>query len=523
MKFCKVSLRKIRPVAIGDKFCLKPTAEVLTSQGWIQLKDININNVQIATMDPETFELDYVLATEKYVFDYDSKVDGKLYYFKSKSIHTITTPNHEHFIKGPKASSYQRSLPEELFGRSIKYKKDCVNIYKNASFIGLKDQDGVEHTYPINSYLKLLGMFLSDGCVTNKSLVLSMRKQRKRDYIKQLQKELGIEFNYNDPHDIKTGRTKAPGIYESFKKLSVGALNKYIPNFVWKLGKENCDALLDGLSNGDGTFNSSGTMKYCTSSLKLADDVQRLIFHCGHVGTIQISTHAGTESNLDGRIITTHHDNYSVIVNKKEKEPLVKEHKTSHCEEKWIDYKGEVMCLEIPDTHLFYYRENRLSPAMWTGNSSRAGQKGICALLMREADMPFTKEGIRPAIIFNPHGMPSRMTVSQLLESLLANVCAIKGTHHDATMFKDVDIDSIADEFESYGFHRYGYERMINGITGEYIDVEIYFGPTFYQRLQKFVADAEYSVRHAMTDAITCQPLDLANKSKCWIKPVLVC
>lgn len=135
-------------------------------------------------------------------------------------------------------------------------------------------------------------------------------------------------------------------------------------------------------------------------------------------------------------------------------------------------------------------------------------QKGIAALLMREADMLTTVDGIRPALVFNPHGMPSRMTCSQLIESLIGNVCAIKGTHHDATMFKKVDIESIAEELEQHGIHRYGYERMISGLTGEFVDTLIFFGPTFYQRLQKFVADAEYSVRHALTDAITYQPLD---------------
>ena len=135
-------------------------------------------------------------------------------------------------------------------------------------------------------------------------------------------------------------------------------------------------------------------------------------------------------------------------------------------------------------------------------------QKGIAALLMSEADMPTTRDGIRPAMIFNPHGIPSRMTMSQLIESMLGNVCATKGTHHDGTMFKKVDIESIAEELEQMGMHRYGYERMISGLTGEYIDTLVFFGPTFYQRLQKFVADAEYSVRHALTDAITFQPLD---------------
>lgn len=140
--------------------------------------------------------------------------------------------------------------------------------------------------------------------------------------------------------------------------------------------------------------------------------------------------------------------------------------------------------------------------------SSRSGQKGICAMLLREADMPFTLSGIRPDILFNPHGLPSRMTVAQLIESLIGNICSIDGTHYDGTMFKETDIESYAEMLEQYGMNRYGYERMINGITGEFIDTLIFHGPTYYQRLQKFVSDAEYSVRHALTDALTAQPLD---------------
>jgi DNA-directed RNA polymerase II subunit RPB2 len=153
--------------------------------------------------------------------------------------------------------------------------------------------------------------------------------------------------------------------------------------------------------------------------------------------------------------------------------------------------------------------------------SSRSGQKGICALLMKECDLPFTESGIRPALLFNSHGIPSRMTCAQLIESLMGNVCAIKGCNMDQTMFKDNDIESISSELEQYGFNRYGYERMMSGITGEYIDTLIFFGPTFYQRLQKFVADAEYSVRHALTDAVSLQPLE-GQGSKGGLKMIFV-
>jgi DNA-directed RNA polymerase beta subunit len=127
---------------------------------------------------------------------------------------------------------------------------------------------------------------------------------------------------------------------------------------------------------------------------------------------------------------------------------------------------------------------------------------------MRDSDMMFTKDGIRPGIIVNPHALPSRMTIGQLYESQTGNWCAQKGTHADATIFKHVDIESMAEELESIGLNRYGYHRLYNGMTGEFIDTMIFMGPTYYQRLQKFVIDTVYSISQGPSDAITHQPLD---------------
>ncbi len=144
----------------------------------------------------------------------------------------------------------------------------------------------------------------------------------------------------------------------------------------------------------------------------------------------------------------------------------------------------------------------------WTGNSSRAGQKGTGGILLDEADMPRTSDGIAPTIIMNPHSIPSRMTVGQLIEAHVGNLCAEKCAQVDATIFKKVDIESVALELENLGLNKYGYRRLYNGTTGEYIDCEIFMGPTFYQRLQKFTADTQYAVASGPSDAITLQPLD---------------
>lgn len=379
-KFAKVSLRKIRPVATGDKFCKLPQSEVLTNQGWIQLKDLDITKAKVATMDPQTFELKYVYATEKYEFDYDSKVDGKMYHLKSQQLYMVCTPNHKNFIKPREHKTpkpFQFVKAKDMAGKRVRFKKDCVNNQREATYINLKDDDGNNHRYPINSYLKLLGMFISDGWVKDTSIMLSMKKQRKVDYVNQIANDLNKSFTYlNNAYKFCIGRRTLPGIYEQFKTLSVGALNKHLPKNIWKLGQENCRALLDGLMNGDGNINSNNSWGYWTSSQVLADEVQRLALHAGYSACITIGHPAGQETFIRGRSIKSVNDCYSVRIVKSKNEPQINHghvHQQKIQDEKFIDYVGKVMCIEVPETHLFYCREDKLSPPCWTGNSSRSG------------------------------------------------------------------------------------------------------------------------------------------------------
>lgn len=132
----------------------------------------------------------------------------------------------------------------------------------------------------------------------------------------------------------------------------------------------------------------------------------------------------------------------------------------------------------------------------------------MISITYSQSDMPYTKNGIIPDIIMNPHAIPSRMTISQLIEGLLGKVSAIKGSISDGTAFKKINIEEIADELEQRGYQRYGKERLFNGMTGEWIDAEIFMTPVYYQRLQKFVKDEVYSISSGPTDTITRQHLD---------------
>lgn len=134
-------------------------------------------------------------------------------------------------------------------------------------------------------------------------------------------------------------------------------------------------------------------------------------------------------------------------------------------------------------------------------------QKGIAGFLYDQADMPTTASGISPDLIFNPLSLITRMTTGVVFEGMLAKLAAHTGTRPDATMFKKLDTDNIADSLESYGFKRNGTERLYNGMTGQYMDAEIFIAPLFYQCLQKYTIDTIYANSISPTDALTRQPL----------------
>lgn len=125
--------------------------------------------------------------------------------------------------------------------------------------------------------------------------------------------------------------------------------------------------------------------------------------------------------------------------------------------------------------------------------SARSAQKGTIGMLYRQEDMPFTKDGIVPDLIMNPHAIPSRMTIGQLLECIMGKACVGVGTYGDATPFNDHSVEDFADILESLGMERYGNEILYNSRTGEQITTNIFIGPTFYQRLKHMTMDKIHS------------------------------
>ncbi|KAL8031476.1 hypothetical protein ABFX02_13G027600 [Erythranthe guttata] len=140
--------------------------------------------------------------------------------------------------------------------------------------------------------------------------------------------------------------------------------------------------------------------------------------------------------------------------------------------------------------------------------SSRHGQKGTIGMTYTQEDMPWSIEGITPDIIVNPHAIPSRMTIGQLIECIMGKVAAHMGKEGDATPFTDVTVDSISKALHKCGYQMRGFETMYNGHTGRQLTAMIFLGPTYYQRLKHMVDDKIHSRGRGPVQILTRQPAE---------------
>jgi DNA-directed RNA polymerase subunit B' len=152
-------------------------------------------------------------------------------------------------------------------------------------------------------------------------------------------------------------------------------------------------------------------------------------------------------------------------------------------------------------------RDERI-PMIGDKFTSRHGQKGVISLIVPENDMPFSASGIKPDIIFNPHGIPSRMTVSHMIELVAGKTGALSGRTVDGTIFNSERESDLRRELLGHGFHENGIEIMYNGETGEPFTSRIFIGNQYYLRLKHMVKNKVHSRARGPIQLLTRQPTE---------------
>ena len=152
-------------------------------------------------------------------------------------------------------------------------------------------------------------------------------------------------------------------------------------------------------------------------------------------------------------------------------------------------------------------REQRI-PEIGDKFISRHGQKGVIGMVVPEQNIPFSENGMRPDILFNPHGLPKRMTVAHLIEMLGGKVGALEGRYIDGTTFDSENEKDLRSALEKLGFKEDGTEIMYSPITGKQYQARIYIGSMYYQRLKHMVANKMHSRARGPIQLLTRQPTE---------------
>ncbi|UZE93965.1 MAG: DNA-directed RNA polymerase subunit B [Candidatus Pacearchaeota archaeon] len=152
-------------------------------------------------------------------------------------------------------------------------------------------------------------------------------------------------------------------------------------------------------------------------------------------------------------------------------------------------------------------RDNRI-PEIGDKFASPHGQKGVIGAIVNEEDLPFTSKGIKPDLIFNPHGIPGRMTVGYLLELLTGKIGCLNGRIIDGSSFSKPNIKEFEKMLLDLGFRPDGKETLYDGLTGKPLEAKIFIGNIYYLKLKYMVANTIQMRASGKITLLTRQPVE---------------
>lgn len=446
----KVRLRSERHPTIGDKFCVPGDAEVLTERGWRPIASLERGDRVLQRAADGGAGYGPVLET--HIFHHY----GDMVCVHGETVSVRMTPDHRALIARDRAAPVSSAVL--IAARDLVEDRSAggTAAFLKAARLGWADLPALE-VGPLwgDDAIVFLAAYASGGyldCVTRTTVLLHVGELVTARLVDTGVFRLGVRgcviSSSADLYEWMLPYRDDADLYPPLMCMSARQSRLF------------ADAFLGGRTY-------SGTLtKY------RADQLQHLFVHAGYACDL-----LSPPERTGGVVLRVFPD-----------EPWEVSYELSTLS----GYRGAVYCIEV-EHHVFYLRVN--GKTMWTGNSSRHAQKGTVGMMYRQEDMPYTADGTVPDIIVNPHAIPSRMTIAQLMECLMGKACAAHGTRGDATPFTGLRVEDLARELEAAGMERYGNEVMHNPRTGEQMPCDIFIGPTYYQRLKHLVDDKCHCLR----------------------------
>ena len=168
--------------------------------------------------------------------------------------------------------------------------------------------------------------------------------------------------------------------------------------------------------------------------------------------------------------------------------------------EKLSENKNE---LELVEVYVVHERKIEVGDKLTT----RFGNKGVVAKIVPESDMPFDEEGKTIDIIFNPLGIPTRMNIGQLLETILASAARQLNTGFLVRPFNTPAPETIKEIIQEAKIKNWGSQKLFDGQTGLPFQQNIYNGYIYTFKLNHMVTDKFHARNTGPYSLIYQQPL----------------
>lgn len=390
--FAKVRIRNDRIPTIGDKFsCYTPDHEVLTTDGWVAIDKVTKQH-KVASLVNGVLVYQYPIETQEYDFE------GDVYCVDGFQVKLCVTGNHRMYVR-TNNGDYRMELASNISKTSRRYKKNVENVHIDETVLPkelIYDNDGkVTHficgqnedeiVISIDDWLTFFGIWIAEGTThkSNNTIDFATHKQRVKSALTLFENNTGILFTKikDKQTDIENNRWYIinKSLHDNLRNCGTLSINKILPNWVWFLSQQQCQQLIEAMMLGDGHV-TRGLRRYDTSSVRLADDFQRLCLHAGWSANLQLKYKAGKQATKNnGYVITTQYDAFRLSIITSQNEPVVDGRKLQKREniysDYWKYYKGTVHCCTVPQGDGIIYVRHKGYP-VWCGNS-RHGHEAI--------------------------------------------------------------------------------------------------------------------------------------------------
>lgn len=368
---------------LGHGNCYSDDTEILTENGWKRFYDLK-DNERVATLDPETDKMGYVLPTHYFKYRYK----GRMFSIDGRRINLLVTPNHKLYVswQGRRKGKFGwlpfRFLEAQDIGKSgvrldrvnggfvstgttsgwcLKFKRtakwNCEALtsfelpaIEFGRFKGLRSLKTVK----IKDWLRFFGIWIAEGSASLGSrrgeyiISITQNDDYKRKKIKKWVEEIEHQIGFSSWDESSNSHSKCikfknKQIYNYLRQFG-HSKDKFIPKEIKMLSPNLLEVLLKAMVLGDGYLDDHGGINYDTASKRLADDVQEMALKIGKAATIGRDKRTGVY-----KVRITEGDACATKISMK-----------------WVNYEGDVYCVEVP-FHLIYVRRN--GRAFWCGNS----------------------------------------------------------------------------------------------------------------------------------------------------------